>query len=206
MLPALHSGEPLHLVVDSTGLKLYGEGEWKVRKHGYSKRRTWRKVHLAMDAKAGQVCAALMTHQDVDDARVLPDLLDQIPSGMPIEIIGGDGAYDTKRCHATIAARRTLPSIPPREGAPWPQNMPGAGWRNGAIEHTIANGGRSEWKKCSGYHWRSPVENPMYRLKTLTGNRLWARRIGSQATEVAIRVSVLNRMTALARPHSVRIT
>jgi hypothetical protein len=79
MLPALRSGEPLHLLVDSTGVKLYGEGEWKVRKHGYSKRRTWRKVHLALDAKTGQVCAALMTHQDVDDASVLPELLDQIP-------------------------------------------------------------------------------------------------------------------------------
>jgi len=70
----------LHLVVDSTGLKVFGEGEWKVRKHGYSKRRAWRKVHLAMDAKSGQICAALMTHQDVGDADVLPDLLDQLPS------------------------------------------------------------------------------------------------------------------------------
>ena len=86
-------------------IELYGEGEWKVRKHGYSKRRTWCKVHLAMDAKTGQVCVALMTHQDVDDSSALPDLLDQIPSDMPIESIGSDGAYDTKRCHATIAAR-----------------------------------------------------------------------------------------------------
>src|ERR1700738_4128033 len=61
ILPAPRGGEPLHLVIDSTGLKLYGEGEWKVRKHGYSKRRTWRKVHLAMDAKTGQIYAALMT-------------------------------------------------------------------------------------------------------------------------------------------------
>lgn len=84
-LPAPGSGEPLHLVIDSTGLKLYGEGEWKVRRHGYSKRRTWRKVHLAMDAKTGQISAALMTHQDVDDASVLPDLLDQIPAGVPVK-------------------------------------------------------------------------------------------------------------------------
>src|SRR5471030_1876003 len=142
VLPTLRSGAPLHLVVDSTGLKVFGEGEWKVRKHGYSKRRTWRKVHLAMDAKTGQVCAALMTHQDVDDASVLPDLLDQIPSDMPIEIIGGDGAYDTKRCHATIAARGALPSIPPREGAmPWPESTSGADWRNEAID-AIAQSGR----------------------------------------------------------------
>jgi Transposase DDE domain len=93
--PPLRCGETLNLVVDSTGLKLYGEGEWKVRKHDYSKRFTWRKVHLAMDAKTGQVRAALMPYQDVDDASALPNLQDQILSGMPIEIIGGDGAYGT---------------------------------------------------------------------------------------------------------------
>ena len=204
-LPALRSGEPLHLVVDSTGLKLYGEGEWKVRKHGYSKRRTWRKVHMAMDAKTGQVCAALMTHQDVDDGSALPDLLAQIPADVPIEIVGGDGAYDTKQCHATIAAREAQPSIPPREGAmPWPLDTPGASWRNEAIA-TIGQSSRREWKQCSGYHRRSLVENLMYRLKTLTGHCLWARRTGSQATEVSIRVGVLNRMAALACPQSVRI-
>jgi hypothetical protein len=74
-LPATRSDEPLHLVIDSTGMKLYGEGEWKVRQHGWSKRRTWRKVHLALDAKTGQIRAALMTHQDVADADVLPERL-----------------------------------------------------------------------------------------------------------------------------------
>ena len=87
---------------------------------------------------------------------------------------------------------------------PWPESTSGAGWRNDAID-AIAQSGRPEWKKGNGYHRLSLVENLMYRLETLTGNRLWARRIGSQATEVAIRVGVLNRMTALARPHSVRI-
>lgn len=205
VLPALRTDEPLHLVVDSTGLKLYGEGEWKVRKHGWSKRRTWRKVHLAMDANTGQVCAALMTHQDVGDGEVLPDLLDQIPADVLIETIGGDGAYDTKPCHAQIAARGAAPSIPPREGAmTWPDSTPGAAWRNAAID-AIAKSSRREWKQASGYHRRSRAENLMYRLKTLTGPRLWAREIGSQATEVSIRVGVLNRMAALARPQSVRI-
>lgn len=91
-----------------------------------------------MDANTGQVCAALMTHQDVDDAGVLSDLLAQTPADVPIELIGGDGEYDTKQCHATIAARGAQPSIPPREGtAPWPQDTPGASWRNNAIA-TIA--------------------------------------------------------------------
>ncbi|WP_321793981.1 IS5 family transposase [Burkholderia pyrrocinia] len=205
ILPALRTGEPMHLVVDSTGLKVFGEGEWKVRKHGYSKRRTWRKVHLAMDAKTGQICAALMTHQDVGDADVLPDLLEQLPPDTSVDILGGDGAYDTKSCHAAIAARGGQPSIPPREGAmPWPETTPGAAWRNAAID-AIAKNGRREWKKASGYHRRSLVENLMYRLKTLTGHSLWARKVGSQATEVAIRAGVLNRMAVLARPQSVRV-
>ncbi|TCG07408.1 hypothetical protein BZM27_19590 [Paraburkholderia steynii] len=88
-----------------------------------------------MDAKTGLVCAALMTHQDVDDASVLPDLLAQITADVPVDTVGGDGAYDTKQCHATIAARGAQPSIPPHEGATrWAQTTPGAGWRNDAIE------------------------------------------------------------------------
>jgi hypothetical protein len=205
VLPVLRSGEPLHLVVDSTGLKVFGEGEWKVRKHGYSKRRTWRKVHLAMDANTGQICAALMTHQDVGDAEVLPDLLDQIPADTPVEIVGGDGAYDTRQCHAVIAARKATPSIPPRDGANhWSQRTPGAAWRNDAID-VIAQSSRRDWKRASGYHRRSLAETLMYRLKVLTGRSLAARTIGAQATEVAIRAGVLNRMTTLARPQSVRI-
>ncbi|WP_316157375.1 IS5 family transposase [Cupriavidus sp. BIC8F] len=205
VLPSLRTDEPLHLVVDSTGLKVFGEGEWKVRKHGYSKRRTWRKVHLAMDAKTGQVCAALMTHQDVGDGEVLSDLLDQIPADMPIDTIGGDGAYDSKPCHAAIAVRGAQPSIPPREGAkPWAEHTPGAARRNDVID-AIEKSSRREWKASSGYHRRSLAENLMGRLKALTENSLWAREIGSQAAEVSIRAGVLNRMVALARPQSVRI-
>jgi Transposase DDE domain len=205
-LPEMASGDPIHLVVDSTGLKLYGEGEWKVRKHGYSKRRTWRKVHLGLDVKTGQIRAALMTHQDVDDASALPGLLAQISADEFIDTIGGDGAYDTKQCHKVIAGRGATSSIPPREGAkPWFESTPGASWRNEAI-NGIVRDGRDEWKKRSGYHRRSLIENTMYRYKTLTGNCLSARCIGSQATEVAIRVGIVNHMVTLARPQSVRIS
>lgn len=205
VLPEQRPGQALHLVVDSTALKVFGEGEWKVRKHGDSKRRTWRKMHLAMDAETGRICADLMTHHDVVDADVLSELLEQLPSDTPIGTIGGDGAYDAKQCHAAIAARDAQPPISAREGAtPWPESTPGAPWPNEAID-VIARTGRREWKKSCGYHRRSLVENLMYRLKTLTGNRLWACEVGSQETEVAIRVGVLNRTAALARPQSVRI-
>lgn len=204
-LPVIHSDEPLHLVVDSTGAKVCGEGEWKVRQHGYSKRRTWRKVHLALDANTGQLRAALMTHQDVADGEVLPELLEQISADESIDTIGGDGAYDTQACYASITARGALPSIPPREGAVhWPTTTPGASRRNAALD-AIAQGSRREWKQQSGYHRRSLAENAMYRLKTLTGPCLWARRTDTQATEVAVRVGVLNRMAELSRPQSVRI-
>ena len=204
-LPIVRDGEPIHLVVDSTGVKVYGEGEWKVRQHGYSKRRTWRKVHLALDANTGQVRAALMTHQDVADGDVLAELLDQIPADEQLNLVGGDGAYDSRACHAAIAARGALPSIPPREGAVhWPVNTPGARWRNDVVDE-ITRVGRREWKRNEGYHRRSLVENAMYRFKTLTGNSLWARHTDTQAAEIAVRVGVINRMADLARPQSVRI-
>ncbi len=151
VLPAQRAGESLHLVIDSTGLKVFGERERKVRKHGYSKRCTWRKVHLAMDAKTGQICAALMTHQDVGDADVLPELLDQILTDTPIDTIGGNGAYDTKQCHAASAARGAQPSIPPREGAmPWPESTSGAAWRGATRPLT-------QLHKVAGANGRSPA-------------------------------------------------
>ncbi|MEX3592920.1 MAG: IS5 family transposase, partial [Burkholderia sp.] len=148
---------------------------------------------------------ALMTNQNVADGDALAKLLDQIPREEQIDVIGGDGAYDTKPCHVAIAARSAIPSIPPREGAVhWLADMPGAVRRNGAVD-AIARDGRREWKQDSGYHRRSLAENAMYRFKTLTGNYLWARHIEAQATEVSIRVGVINRMADLARPQSVRI-
>ncbi|OJB56926.1 IS5 family transposase, partial [Burkholderia ubonensis] len=94
-LPIVRGGDPIHLVVDITGVKVYGRGEWKVRQHGYSKRRTWRKVHLALDANTAQVRAALMTYQDGADGDVFAELLDQIPTNGRLDTVGGEGAYDS---------------------------------------------------------------------------------------------------------------
>ncbi len=206
VLPISRTGEPLHLVIDSTGLKLYGEGEWKVRKHGWSKRRTWRKVHLAMDANTGQICAALMTHQDVGDGEVLADLLDQIP--LIRRSIPSEATAPTTASRATRRLPREVHS--PRFHHAMERSLGlkvcrAAAWRNEAID-VIEKSSRHEWKAASGNHRRSLAETLMYRLKTLTGHSLWAREIGSQAAEVAIRAGVLNRMVALARPKSVRIT
>ncbi|KAF1016729.1 MAG: IS5 family transposase ISBam3 [Burkholderia gladioli] len=176
-LPILRDSESIHLLVESTGLKVYGASTWKVRQYGYSKRRTWRKVRLSLNANTSQVYAALMTHQDVADGAALAKLLDQITRDKQIDIVGS--AYETKPCHAAIAARSAIPSIPPREGpAHWLADIPGAAWRNGVVD-AIARDGRPEWKKSSSCHCRSLGENAMYRFKTLTGNRFWARHIAS---------------------------
>ena len=171
-LPVLrNAGEAVHLLVDSTGLKLFGEGEWKVRKHGYAKRRSWRKVHLGMDAGTGQVCAVLMTHRDVDDASVLPELMAETPQGTKIEVVIGDGAYDTMAARVAIARRGALAVIPPVEGAVhWPASQAGAPERNEAIDH-IARSGKQDWKDNGGYHRRSLLENLMYRIQNADGRQ-----------------------------------
>lgn len=198
--------DPIHLVVDSTGAKLYGEGEWKVRQHGYSKRRTWRKMHLGLDANTTQVRTALMTRQDVADGDVLAELLDQILTEERLDAVGGDGAYNSKQCHAVISTRSATPSIPPRDGAVhWKASVPDTAWRNEAVVDTIDRLDRREWKKGCGYHRLSLAGNAMLRLKKLTGPCLWARRIDSQVTGVVIRLGALNRTTERARPRSARI-
>jgi hypothetical protein len=143
-----------------------------------------------------------MTHQDVDDASVPPDLLDQIPADVPVEIVVGDGAYDTKHAHTVIVARGAQPSIPPRE-------VRCHGQRTWLAQRDHRRDRQRRPLLMEEVQRLPPAlacRESMYRLKTLTGNRLWARRIGSQATEVAIRVVMFSRMTALARPQSVRIT
>ncbi len=167
VMPTQRPHAPLHQVIDSTVRKVCGEGEWEVRKHGYSKRRTWRKVHLAMDANTGPICAEPMTHQDEGDGEVLPDLLDQIQADVVIDTIGGDGIYDPRRCHGQIAARGASPSIPPRERArPLPDSTGGATWRDAAID-AIGSGNGREWKRATGYRRRSLAETLTYRLKML---------------------------------------
>jgi hypothetical protein len=182
--------EGLHVVVDSTGLKVFGEGEWKVRQHGYSKRRTWRKVHLCMDTDTHEVVAALVTTNGVGDGEVLPALLDQFDD--PIAQLSADGAYDGHGCYQAIEAR---------EAKAVTDQTPYAAQRNAALE-TIESQGRAAWKQAVGYHRRSLAETAMYRLKTLFGAGLKARRFGSQVAEVYARLAAMNTMTRLGMPES----
>lgn len=194
----------LHLLVDSTGIKMMGEGEWKTRKHGASARRQWRKVHIAVDAQSLDIRAIEVTTNAVGDGQTLPDLLAQIPEDETILTVGGDGAYDTRDCHATIDERGADPVIPVRRnGKAWTKDGPGVDARNEALR-AIKRLGRTIWKKWSDYHRRSLVETKMHCFKLL-GERVAARTFDRQATELKIRAAILNRFSKIGEPNTIRI-
>lgn len=199
VIPRRERSGPIHLVVDSTGLKIYGEGEWKVRQHGAGKRRTWRKVHLAVDGNAKDVIGVEVTTVEWADSEVFEGLVEQV-EGM-IEQIDADGAYDTRSAYEVAAAREATLVVPPRENAvPWEEGHP----RNEVLAQ-IAEHGLDQWKESSGYHRRSLAENAMYRLKQLFGDTLASRLFETQVTEVHARVASINVMTYLGMPVSVRV-
>jgi len=203
-LPYRPSTTALDLLVDSTGIKFLGEGEWKCKKHGAEYRRQWRKVHLAIDARTLDIRAIEVTDNGTGDAPMLPELLSQIPPDEPIASVGGDGAYDTKACHAAIALRKAQAIIPPRKNArAWKGTQAGASSRNEALR-ACQRLGRRIWKKWSGYHRRSLVETKMNCFKRL-GERVMARTFERQVTELHIRVALLNRFSQLGRPVTVAL-
>jgi len=203
-LPYRPSAAALDLLVDSTGIKFLGEGEWKRKKHGAEYRRQWRKVHLGIDAQTLEIRAIEVTDNSVGDAPMLPHLLGQIPTDEPVASVSADGAYDTKACHEAIAQRGAQAVIPPRKNAKaWKSKSDGAQVRNLAVQACKRLGSRI-WKKWSGYHRRSLVETKMHCFKRL-GERVMARTFERQVTELHIRVALLNRFTQLGRPVTVPV-
>jgi len=208
-LPAILSDSvphgPLHLLIDSTGLQVYGAGQWLEAKHGVKSRRKWRKLHLAVDADNGMIVAQILTDQDVDDPSQVAPLLDQI-DGL-VERVTADGAYDGAPTYATIASHGTNIEvvIPPRSTAVVSGGQGPLAQRNQHLE-MITQRGRLAWQKATDYGKRSLVETTMGRYKALIGPRLRARGFAAQQTEAAIGVAVLNQMLAAGRPDSVRRT
>lgn len=198
--------EPVHVLIDSTGLKVFGEGEWKVRQHGPGKRREWRKVHLAVDAKTRQIVACALTESAVGDPEVLPKLLLSIDS--EIEKLGADGAYDTWQCR--LSAHLHSPDvevlIPPRANAVEDPNAKAAFAleRNRAVGE-IAQTGIKEWKSQNGYHVRSLVETFMFRFKRSFGPDLLAREIPNQVAETLLKSKILNRFIEQGAPQSEKV-
>lgn len=168
------SSDELYLLVDSTGLKFLGEGEWKRKKHQPEYPRQWRKLHIGIDANTLQIRAVQLTTNNVSDSQVLGDLLDQIPLEGRIDSVYTDGAYDTKQCRQVITDRQAHAVIPPRKNVkPWKDRK----WRSlerNELLKTVKHLERTIWKKWSGYHLRSLVETKMHCIKLL-GDKLNAR-------------------------------
>jgi len=191
---------PIHVVVDSTGLKVFGEGEWKTRKHGISKRRTWRKLHLAINPRTQEIEAEVLTENSGHDADQVDGLLDEIDT--PLDSLAGDGAYDQWKVYETLAAKEIEPIIPPRRNARIKQhgNSNQSPLKRDEAIREIRRVGRKQWKKDVGYHRRSLAETAMYRLKCCFGPTLKNRKIHNQRAEARLRCKILNRFTHLGLP------
>jgi hypothetical protein len=206
-VPQPRSGtRPIHLLVDSTGLRLCGPGEWLVEKHGSRTRRSWRKLHIGVDADTGRIITSSLTTNDVDDASQVGPLLDQIAD--PIASFTADGAYDQEGVYGEVAARHPDAAVivPPRSSAVPSATAETAPTRRDQHLRVIAERGRMGWQKVSGYNWRALVEADISRFERVIGGALRSRTDERRATDVAIAVSVLNRMLELGRPDYVRIT
>ena len=201
-LPVCPTRGARHVVIDSTGVKVYGEGEWKARQHGVSKRRTWRKLHLAVDEATGEILSAVVTDNNCHDSEVLGELLDEITE--PISQVDADGAYDKRHCYDFIDERGAIAGIPPQRNAkiwfhgnrkmpphPRDENL-----------RKIRRVGRAKWKRLIGYHRRSIAETTMFRLKMAFGGKVSSRKLNRQVNELKVQCLVLNRMIQLAKPDS----
>jgi len=192
--------EKIDIVVDSTGLKIYGEGEWKVRKHGCSKHRTWRKLHIGINPATHEIVAEVLTDNSVDDAEVIGDLLKGVPA--TIKSFRGDGAYDKIKVRRILTEMDIGQIIPPQQNAVLSKtHNPALKIRDQNIRG-IKEVGRKEWKKKVDYHKRSLSEVAMFRYKTILGEKLMSRKFENEVTEARIGCFILNEMTKLGMPIS----
>jgi transposase len=195
---------PVQLLIDSTGLKMFGAGEWLQEKHGAKARRTWRKLHLAMDAETGMIMASTLTGNDVGDPSQVAPLLDQIEA--TIASVTADGAYDGMSIYDVVAGYgediRVI--IPPHITAVLSDEAEHSPSQRDQHILSIANRGRLGWQQETKYGQRALVETAMGRYKTIIGPCLRARSFLGQKAEAAVGVAVLNRMLNAGAPDSVR--
>ena len=201
------TNQSLNIVMDSTGLKIYGEGEWKVRQHGVSKRRTWRKLHLGANPEDGEIQAVILTENNISDDQAVETLLQQIDQ--EIARFAADGAYDKRKVYDSLNGHSPNVDIliPPRKNARI--------WKHGNTKaerlkrddnlRSIRKHGRKTWKKEFGYHVRSLAETVMFRLKTIFGDTLSARLMETQSTQALVRCAALNKMTHLGMPQAYKV-
>ncbi len=188
----------IHLIVDSTGLSIVGEGEWAAAKHGGRGRRAWKKLHLGVD-RAGVIVAQILTDGNADDAVTGLSLIDEV--GGDLVSFTADAAYDTIAIYDAATARGAKVVVPPTRTAAVSRRRPRSTARDRTIKK-VKNIGRRRWKNESGYHRQARVENVFFRYKSMIGDRLRARHPESQKTEAMVACNILNRMTELGRPAS----
>jgi hypothetical protein len=204
-LPLNKNNEPIHLVIDASGLKVYGEGEWKVKIHGKSKRRAWRKIHLGMNVFTGEIQAEELTEAFAKDSKSVEPLLRQIDE--PIIMAALDSAYDTHEVFDLFNERGTVVLIPPRKTAKITKhgNATGPPLQRDEIIRAIRKSSRKRWKEDSGYHMRSLAETAMYRQKIIFGSNLRNRKFKNQKAEFSIRCKAQNIMTHQGMPISQKV-
>ena len=195
----------MHRLVDSTGLKLCGAGEWLAEKHDTRKRRSWRKLHLGVDAATGRIVAAALTSREVDDGAQAGPLLDQVAG--TLASFTGDGGYDQERIYASVAARHPEAAVivPPRATAVPSERATTEPTPRDRHLQLIAAHGRMGWQKMSGYMKRARAEAAIARYKQVIGDALRSRTDERRATEVAVATHALNRMLELGRQNYARL-
>jgi len=195
-------GKKINLLVDTTGLKIYGEGEWKMKVHGTTKRRTWRKLHLGVDEETQQIVVADLTLNSVGDQEHLPEILDGVPEEIDLGRVTADGIYDTWGCYDAASDHGAAMLTPPRKNAVEPPDKTGrSDHPRGQAIRDCERLGRDEWKKSRGYHRRSLAETAMYRYKTSFGEKMFSRAFERQKTEARTKVKILNLFRSFAVPH-----
>jgi hypothetical protein len=199
------TGEAVHLLVDSTGLRLSGPGEWLIEKHGTKARRAWKKLPLGVDAGTGRIEAVELTGHETDDGSRVGPLLDRVDD--PAASLTGDGAYDREDVYGAVAERHPEAAVlvPPRRDAVPSGTAETAPTRRDRHLQLIAERGLMGWQKASGYNRRALAESAMSRYKRVIGDALRSRTDPGRATEVAIAARALSRMLELGRPESVRV-
>jgi hypothetical protein len=190
---------PIHLIVDSTGLQVTGNGPWAAAKHGTKGTREWRKLHIGVDERSF-IVAQNLTESTVDEASIVPELLQQTRS--PVDRFTADGAYDTAAVYNALAARGARVVIPPVKNARLSAKDTAATRARNATVKAVRELGRRRWKKQTGYHQQARVENTFFRYKQLIGGRLRSRGLAAQEAEVSIAINILNHMLDLGSPQS----
>ena len=195
---------PIDLVIDSTGLKVYGEGEWKVRKHGWNKHRTWKKLHMGSDGHDLEIISVVLTGNEVDDAEAGKEIVEESKELIPLRSTAGDGAYDKKKFRKSIPIG-VEQLIPPQKNAVLSKKQdPDLAQRDDAIRR-IEEIGREEWKKEKGYHIRSKSEVNMFRYKKIFGGQMHARKTPYEDAEMKIKCKILNQFVEMGMPKSYKV-